>query len=91
MKIERAQEVFDLLEQDGVIQNIVNRANSRSILFAVKEPLENFPKFLLNDNRLRLLAFEYLAIGCTFAENERINDSINPLEKGAQVLQQFPI
>jgi len=87
MKIERAQEVFELLEQDGAIQNIVNQANSRFILFAVKEPFENFPKFQLNDNRSRLLAFEYLAIGCTFAENERINGSIKPLEKGARILE----
>jgi len=87
MKLERARELGEILEKDKQIQNLIDRNNSRFILYSVDEPLENFPNFNLNDTRIRLLAFEYLNVGCTYAENDIEDLSILFLNKGAQIIE----
>lgn len=77
------------LEQDSSTQNFIAQADARYILLSVNEPLENFPRFRENlDEGLDTIAYSYLAIGCSFAENsETRHMSYKALEKAATILE----
>lgn len=88
MNQDRANTLLKRLNQDRVIQNFIAQADSRGILLSVNEPKANFPKFTISDFRLNLLAMQYLAIGCSFAENGQVDPSISPLEQAGNLLTQ---
>ncbi|WP_010170133.1 DEAD/DEAH box helicase [Bacillus coahuilensis] len=88
MKIEKAEAVLERLESDKLIQNYFAQSDSRYILFNVQEPVANFPNYSPDlDEKLTGIAMSYLSIGCSFAENKSISQSIFPLEKGAAILE----
>lgn len=86
MNIQQANSLLSKLEEDDILQNFINQANSKFILLSVNEPIENFPRFTIEDFKINLLAFKYLSVGCSFAEGEQIEKSIQPLETGANLL-----
>lgn len=87
MKIERIQERLDRIENDSTLQNLIAQANARYILYNTSESIDNFPKYTINDDKLNLLAFHYLNLGCKFIENEYLKKGMLPLEKGASLLE----
>jgi replicative superfamily II helicase len=87
MNLKQNTERFDTVENDGVIQNFIAQANSRYILLNTSESAENFPPYTIRDNNLSILAFYYLEIGATYAENQSLDLSRVPLEKGATILE----
>ncbi len=88
MNINKATDLLSNIENDRQVQNYIAQANSRYILFNVKEPRENFPNFIdALDTRLLSIAYSYLSIGCSFAENDEIVKGITALEKGASILE----
>ena len=88
MDLEKALQLFEDLEYSDDIQNFIAQANSRYILFNVNEPKDNFPRFTPNlDERLSSIAYTYLSVGCTFAENGKIDDAVIAFEKGASILE----
>lgn len=88
MKIEKLRAIYLKLENDKLAKNFIAQADARFILFGVDEPLENFPKFSLNlDNGLESLAYSYLTIGCSFAEEGLTLESLPIIEKAAKILE----
>lgn len=70
------------LETDSVLQNLISQANSRYILYNTKEPVSNFPAYTITDEKLNLLAFQYIDLGCRFFEKEEKKNAAFCLEKG---------
>lgn len=88
MNLEKSKIQFDKLENDSAIQNLMAQADSRYILYAANEPLENFPNYTLDlDEKCLHIAFSYLGIGWTFFENGQIGDAIVCIEKAAEILE----
>ncbi|MHA8080660.1 DEAD/DEAH box helicase [Aquirufa regiilacus] len=87
MTIDDIQDKFDRVEKDSTLQNLIAQANARYILYNTSESIDNFPKYTIKDDKLNLLAFHYLNLGCRFIENEHINSGMLPLEKGASILE----
>jgi replicative superfamily II helicase len=87
MKVEQIQEKLNRIEKDSTLQNLIAQANARYILYNTSESVENFPKYTINDDKLNLLAFHYLNLGCRFIENESLKNGVFPLEKGASILE----
>jgi replicative superfamily II helicase len=87
MTFEQIQEKLDRIEKDSTLQNLIAQANARYILYNTSESIENFPKYTIKDDKLNLLAFHYLNIGCRFIENEHLKTGVFPLEKGASILE----
>lgn len=87
MTIDEIQDKFDKVEKDSTLQNLIAQANARYILYNTSEIIENFPKYTIKDDKLNLLAFHYLNLGCRFIENEHIKNGMLPLEKGASILE----
>ncbi|MBU2062664.1 MAG: DEAD/DEAH box helicase, partial [Bacteroidetes bacterium] len=87
MTIDEIQDKFDKVEKDSTLQNLIAQANARYILYNTSESIENFPKYTIKDDKLNLLAFHYLNLGCRFIENEHIKNGMLPLEKGASILE----
>ena len=87
MTIEQIQEKLNIVEKDATLQNLIAQANARYILYNTSESIENFPKYTINDNKLNLLAFHYLNLGCRFIESNQIKSGLFPLEKGASILE----
>lgn len=87
MNVERNTERLKRLTSDESIQGQIAQADARYILYNTGENRENFPKYTIEDNKLNILALYYLEIGCSFAENEKIDLSREPLEKGASILE----
>lgn len=87
MKIDEIQDKFDRVEKDSTLQNLIAQANARYVLYNTSESIENFPKYTIKDDKLNLLAFHYLNLGCRFIENEHIKRGMLPLEKGASILE----
>lgn len=87
MTIDQIQEKLDRLEKDSTLQNLIAQANARYILYNTSESIENFPKYTIKDDKLNLLAFHYLNLGCRFIEKEYLKRGMLPLEKGASILE----
>ncbi|QED46006.1 DEAD/DEAH box helicase [Cytobacillus dafuensis] len=88
MKTDKAKAILERLEADSLIQNFIAQSDSRFILFNVQEPIENFPKYSQGlDEKLTSTALSYLSVGCSYAEQGIIGESIFPLEKGATILE----
>lgn len=87
MNIERNVERLKRINGDETIQGLIAQADARYILFNTAENIENFPKYTIEDDKLNILALQYLEVGCSFAENEKIELSREPLEKGASILE----
>lgn len=87
MHIEQNVERFKRIEGDSLIQNLIAQANARYILFNTSEGQENFPAYTIRDSNLNILAFYYLEIGCSFGENQDLDNAREPLEKGAAILE----
>ncbi|SFT71667.1 DEAD/DEAH box helicase [Algoriphagus locisalis] len=87
MTIDQIQKKLDRIEKDSTLQNLIAQANARYILYNTSEKVENFPKYTIKDDKLNLLAFHYLNIGCRFIEKENLKDGLYPLEKGASILE----
>lgn len=87
MTNEVIREKLSKIEKDETIQNLMAQANARYILFNTAEDRRNFPPYTIRDNSLNILALYYLNFGCSFAENENFNEAIEPLEKGASLLE----
>lgn len=87
MTFDQIQEKLDRVEKDSTLQNLIAQANARYILYNTAESLDNFPKYTIKDDKLNLLAFHYLNLGCRFIENEHLKNGIFPLEKGASILE----
>lgn len=87
MTFDQIQEKLDRIEKDSTLQNLIAQANARYILYNTSESLDNFPNYTIKDDKLNLLAFHYLNLGCRFIENEHLKSGIFPLEKGASILE----
>jgi len=87
MTFDQIQEKLDKVEKDSTLQNLIAQANARYILYNTSESIENFPNYTIKDDKLNLLAFHYLNLGCRFIENEHLKDGVYPLEKGASILE----
>lgn len=87
MNIEENLERLEKINNDSYIQNLIAQANSRYILFNTSENPENFPNYTIEDDNLNTLAFYYLEIGCSFAENENLEKARESMEKGASILE----
>ena len=87
MTFDQIQEKLDKVEKDSTLQNLIAQANARYILYNTSESIDNFPKYTIKDDKLNLLAFYYLNLGCRFIENEHLKDGVFPLEKGASILE----
>ncbi|MFC4479761.1 DEAD/DEAH box helicase [Flavobacterium chungangensis] len=87
MTNEVIREKLSRIEKDETIQNLMAQANARYILFNTSEDRKNFPPYTINDDSLNILALYYLNFGCSFAENENFSEAIEPLEKGASLLE----
>lgn len=87
MNTDRALETFKKYETDETIQNFIQQANSRYILYKVNEPYENFPKYTKNlDERCISIAFTYLSVANSLYEAG--NDIyIEALEKAGKILE----
>lgn len=78
---------FNKLESDTTLQNLIAQANARYILYNTSEPEENFPRYTIKDDKLNLLAFQYLNLGCQYFENKLFKQASISLEKGASILE----
>ena len=87
MTFDQIQEKLNRIENDSTLQNLIAQANARYILYNTAESVDNFPKYTIKDDKLNLLAFHYLNLGCRFIENEHIKNGMFPLEKGASILE----
>ena len=87
MTIDQIQEKLDRIEKDSTLQNLIAQANARYILYNTSESIDNFPKYTIKDDKLNLLAFHYLNLGCRFIENGHLKNGVFPLEKGASILE----
>ena len=87
MTFDQVQEKLDRIEKDSTLQNLIAQANARYILYNTSESYENFPKYTIKDDKLNLLAFHYLNLGCRFIENDYLKNGVFPLEKGASILE----
>ncbi|WP_087093374.1 DEAD/DEAH box helicase [Elizabethkingia anophelis] len=87
MRNEIIREKLSKIERDATIQNLMAQANARYILFNTAENRDNFPPYTINDSSLNILAFYYLNFGCSFAENNNFTEAVEPLEKGASLLE----
>jgi len=87
MNIEQNIERLKKVNDDKVIQGLIAQADARYILFNTSEERENFPAYTINDGNLNILALYYLEIGCSFAENQNLENSREPMERGASILE----
>jgi hypothetical protein len=87
MTFDQIQEKLDKVERDTTLQNLIAQANARYILYNTSESIDNFPNYTIKDEKLNLLAFHYLNLGCRFIENEHLKDGVFPMEKGASILE----
>jgi len=87
MIINQIQEKLDRVEKDSTLQNLIAQANARYILYNTSESIDNFPKYTIKDDKLNLLAFHYLNLGCRFVENKHLKNGVFSLEKGASILE----
>jgi hypothetical protein len=87
MTNERIQRILDRLNGDRTIQNFIAQANARYILLNTAEDRNAFPQYTIDDDRLNMLALQYLNLGCCWAENQRLTDAVAPLERGAAILE----
>lgn len=86
MTIEKITKKLERLDNDEYLQNLIAQANARSILLNTEETTRGFPRYTIKDDALNLLAFQYLNIGCQFAEAQDLNKARYPLEVGAKIL-----
>lgn len=70
MTNERIVRILGRLNDDRTIQNFIAQANARYILLNTAEDRGGFPQYTIADDRLNMLALQYLNLGCSFAENE---------------------
>ena len=87
MNIEQNIARFRRINSDSLIQNFIAQANARYILFNTSENRENFPPYTIEDENLNILALYYLEIGCSFAENQDLENAREPMERGASILE----
>ena len=87
MTFDQIQAKLERIERDSTLQNVIAQANARYILYNTSESIDNFPKYTIKDDKLNLLAFHYLNLGCRFIENGHLKDGNFPLEKGASILE----
>lgn len=87
MNIEENIKRLKKVNDDQVIQGLIAQADARYILFNTSEERENFPAYTINDGNLNILALYYLEIGCSFAENQNFENSREPMERGASILE----
>lgn len=87
-RIEKALSLYGRMEDDHTTKNFIAQANARYILFGVDENIDKFPRFRTNLNEgLDSIAYSYLSVGCYFAEYERLDISIEALNKAATVIE----
>lgn len=88
MNSESAEERFEKYEKDSIIQNLIAQADSRFILYAANEPVENFPNYSdMLDEKCLHISFSYLEMGWDFNEQENIIHSSYCFEKAAKILE----
>lgn len=87
MSPEEIQKQINILEKDETLQNMIAQANARYILYNTSESRDNFPLYTIEDDKLNLLAFQYITLGCRLIENDFLHQGIVPLEKGASILE----
>ena len=87
MTREEALTKLNKIEQDGIIQNLIAQADSRYILLNTAEEKGNFPAYTIKDDKLGILAFYYLHLGCSLAESQDFESAREPLERGASILE----
>ncbi len=89
MNLERAEQISQEIEKKGDISHrILAHTSARYTLFNVNEPEENHPSFLSKlSARADNLAFTYLEIGCSFAENKRFDLAKQTLIKASMLIE----
>lgn len=87
-RIEKALSLYRRMEDDRTTKNFIAQANARYILLGVDENISKFPRFRTNLNEgLDSIAYSYLSVGCYFAEYERLDMSIEALNKAATIIE----
>lgn len=89
MNIDKAQDLFNEIESDSFVQNLIAQSNAKNILLEVKEPESNFPNFTEGlDERITSIAFTYLSIGCSLREKEEGSNEIASIafEKASDII-----
>jgi len=87
MNIEQNFTRLKRINEDSLVQNLIAQAHARYILLNTSESRDNFPPYTIEDGSLNILALYYLEIGCSFAENQDLDNAREPLEKGASILE----
>lgn len=76
------------LDNDETIKWYIAQANARYILLNTKEKSDNFPAYSINDDKLILLAFYYLELGCWLLEEDNNSKkALESIEKWASILE----
>lgn len=88
MTIKKALNLFERLENDGAVQNLIAQANAKNILLEVNELSENFPNFKEDlDRKINSIAFSYLSVACTLKENQVDNEmALKAFEKAGDMI-----
>ncbi|MBO9682089.1 MAG: DEAD/DEAH box helicase, partial [Flavisolibacter sp.] len=84
---EQSLSRLNRLNNDYTIQNFIAQASSRYILLNTNESRDNFPAYSIQDDQLNILAFYYLEIACSLAENNDFESARDGLERGASILE----
>jgi len=89
MNLEKAECINQEIEKKGDISHLIlAQTRARYALFNVNEPEENHPNFLPNlSSKADNLAFTYLEIGFSFAENQRFDLAKQALIKAAMLIE----
>lgn len=87
MRNNTIDNIFEKIESDSSLQNLIAQANARYILYNTRENSNNYPNYTIEDSQLNLLAFQYLNIGCNFFERKDFHKAAFSLEKGASILE----
>ena len=86
MKNEKLRKIYNELIADRYVTQMVAQSDARYILYETGEGEKNFPKFNIKNEKLDLLAFHYLDIGCRMAEDGEDGIAREALEKCATIL-----
>lgn len=88
MNIDRIIRLYNSLQEDSVVQNLISQANSRYILYCVNEPIENFPQYTDKlTEKCTNIAINYLTFGYEFFISGNKLEASKSLEKSATILE----
>lgn len=86
MNLER---IYSDIKKDKEFSNYINQAWSKYFLLLTNELDKNSPKYTISNEKISLLAFLYLDVGCNYLENEKDESKGREfLNQGASLIDQ---